>query len=392
LRKKQSLLVFLVCYFSYCAIYVARLNLAMASPVLSAAGTYSLAEIGLLGGVFSGVYAAGRLLSGIISDRVKPWIILAIGLLLAGISNMTFSLFPPMWAGLLLWSCNALAQSMLWGVILRLIAAIYPRELAGKRASQMVTAVTTGNILSVICNSFFINRFGAAFAFVIPGGITLLCGLLVILATKGVVCPAAERVQVLSMFTLLKKKEIRSSILPAFLHGIIKDNISFWMASFFVMQFGIDLEKTAYFVLFIPVVGFVGRICYPMLYGLFRQEEHRVSGAALILCAVAMMALLIFPGSPAFAILCLGLAYAAVSIVNTSLLSIMPLRYAKENLIASTSGLMDFATYLGASLGSFAYGYVIDLWGYAPMLYSWLAAAVFAAIALRRVVKLSQIS
>lgn len=392
MREKRSTLVFVACYLSYCAIYIARLNLSMATPILSAAETYSMAEIGWLGGVFSCVYAVGRLLSGIIGDRVKPWLIMSLGLLIAGVSNLLFGMFPPAWAGLLLWSSNALAQSMLWGAILRLISAIYPQEIAGERASQMATAVTIGNILSVICNSFFINRLGVAFAFVIPGGTTLLCGLFVLMAAKDVECSCAEQTQILPIRNLFKKKELRSAFLPAFLHGIIKDNISIWMTAFFVMQFGIDLEKTTYFVLFIPVAGFIGRICYPMLYRIFWQEEHRVSYVAMIFCIVVLAILLIAPRSPAIAMLCLGLAYAGASIVNTSMLSIMPLRYAKENLITSTSGLLDFATYLGASMGSFAYGYVIDIWGYKPMLYSWLIAAALASVILVYISRLPKVT
>ena len=82
--------------------------------------------------------------------------------------------------------------------------------------------------------------------------------------------------------------------------------------------------------------------------------------------------------------ICLGIVYAAVSIVNTSMLSIMPLRYAKENAIASVSGIMDFATYIGASVGSFAYGYIIELWGYIPVFVSWLAISVCSIVLVKR--------
>lgn len=382
-KKINTTAVFIACYISYCAIYIARLNLSVASPALTAEGVFSLSQIGLLGGLFSAVYATGRLLSGVIGDRVKPWVLIVLGLGTAGISNIFFGMLPPFWASVVLWCANAFAQSMLWGVILRLVSAVYSKELAGKKASQMVTSVTAGNLLGVICNSFFISRFGTAYAFIIPGGLTLLCGLLIMFTAKNIECPAAGGTSLKPMFLLLKRKEVRGVIYPAFLHGIIKDNISLWMTAFFVFQFGINLESSTYFVLFIPAVGFMGRILYPVFYMWSKDQEHKVSIAALCLCALAVVLLLSFPRQPVIAMTCLGVIYAAVSVVNTSILTITPLRYSKNNQIASVSGIMDFATYLGASAGSFVYGYVIDLWGYTPMFVSWLGVSVLAVLLLK---------
>lgn len=382
-KTKYSAAVFGACYLSYCAIYVARLNLTMASPELLDMGYFSLAEIGLLGGIFSAVYAAGRLLSGLIGDRLKPWIVISLGLVVSGISNILFGFFPPFWASAVLWCANAFSQSLLWGAILRLVSASFSTEVAGRRASQMATAVTMGNILSVIGNSYFISYFGVEYAFIIPGGLTLFCVLLVVITAKKVKCAEVQDNQLFRTIDMIKKKEIRSAIYPAFLHGIIKDNISLWMTSFFVFQFGINLQKSAYFVLFVPVVGFIGRILYPIFYRLLREQENSVSIIAFVGCAVSLVALLV-SHSPTLSMVCLGVIYAAVSIVNTSFLSITPLRYAGENHIASVSGILDFATYLGASLGSFVYGYVIDLWGYTPMFASWLIISLTSIVLLRK--------
>ena len=116
--KKQNIRIFLVCYASYLFIYVARLNLSMAAPGLKNLAVLSTEQIGLLGSVFSVVYACGRLFSGLLSDRQAPWKMISTGLVLCGISNICFGLFPPFLAILLLWGVNAFAQSMLWGAIL----------------------------------------------------------------------------------------------------------------------------------------------------------------------------------------------------------------------------------------------------------------------------------
>ena len=182
--KNQKTRIFVVCYFAYLFIYVARLNLSMAAPGLKELQILSMEQIGLLGSAFSVIYACGRLTSGILSDRIAPWKMISAGLVLCGISNLCFGFFPPFAAILLLWGVNALAQSMLWGSVLRILSAIYPASEAKKKASYMATTAAAGNLVGILLNSALINRFGLAWAFVIPGGITLVVSLFVIWNTR----------------------------------------------------------------------------------------------------------------------------------------------------------------------------------------------------------------
>ena len=87
---------------------------------------------------------------------------------------------------------------------------------------------------------------------------------------------------------------------------------------------------------------------------------------------------------PIVAALCLSLLYALISMINTSLLSMFPLRFAKENMVSSVSGLADFATYLGAGIGSAVYGFIIARFGYLPMFASWGVLCVISVILVLR--------
>ncbi len=63
-RNTRGTLIFLICYLAYIGIYVARLNLSMASPEMVKLGIADTAQIGILGSVFSVIYACGRLING----------------------------------------------------------------------------------------------------------------------------------------------------------------------------------------------------------------------------------------------------------------------------------------------------------------------------------------
>ena len=381
--KKQTSRIFLVCYFAYLFIYVARLNLSMAAPGLKEASILSMEQIGMLGSMFSVIYACGRLLSGVLSDRYPPWKMISLGLVLCGISNICFGLFPPFGAILLLWGVNAFAQSMLWGSILRILSTIYPESIAKKRASYMATTVAAGNLVGILLNTGLINRYGTAWAFLVPGGITLTMSLLVALNTHPVQPPVVQSTN-RGFSLLLKKREVQKMLLPALIHGVLKDNISLWMTVYIMDSFGVDLQQSSGYVLLIPTVGFFARILAPELYRMVKERDRPLLmwgfafsvGGALLLVFCAYSAWL--------AIAYLSLIYTAVSVMNGCFLSFFPMRFAKEGYVASVSGIMDFATYLGTGLSSIFYGMMIERFGYGAMFFSWAVLCSLGLLLLRK--------
>ena len=386
MKSKKSTLIFIICYLAYTSIYVARLNLSMASPELMNSQILNTAQVGILGSIFSVIYASGRLFNGGLSDKLPPWAMISSGLVIAGISNLAIGFFPPFIGILLLWGANAYAQSMLWSSVLCIISSMFDVQTAKRKTSYMVTCVAAGNILGIILNSVIITKFGVRYAFIIPGGITLLFASLILLTTRDIPAIKVQQGKHVSMLQLFQNKEIRLAVFPATLHGMMKDNISLWMTVYFVDKFAIDLEQSAYFVLLIPVVGFIGRMIYPLCYRLCKEQEHKVSMYAFVLCAAAAIPLCIGKVSPVVAMVCLSLIYAAVSLINTSFLSIFPIRFLSTGNVASVSGILDFATYLGAGIGSLFYGFLIDRFGYSPMFLSWAAVSIVGTWLLRMMV------
>lgn len=384
MTKKKRTLIFSICYLAYTLIYVARLNLSIASPALLENGFVNDVGIGVLGGVFSVVYAFGRLINGYISDKKSPAFMISFGLTVVGISNLIISLMPPLYAFVELWGANAYAQSMLWSSILKETAHIYDEQSAKKKTSYMVTSVAAGNVVGIIANKYLINNFGFRFAFIIPGILVLIACAAVLLTFEKheAQTEKSKHTKHLNVKELFADKSIKRVVFPAFFHGMIKDNISVWMTLFFVDMYGINLEEASWFILFIPIVGLIGRLLYPVCYKLSGYREHRVSAYALAVSAAASACMCISKIPPIAAASFLSIIYAAVSVTNTSILSIFPLRFTKTDNIASVSGIMDFATYFGAGVSSFIYGFLVNKFGYIPMYASWILVSLISAVIL----------
>ena len=114
-------IIYLLCYLAYSSIYIARVNLTMANPSLVEAGILNTVQIGALGGVFSAMFALGRLFNGILSDKAPPFAMISSGLAICAVSNILVGFFPPFIGIFLLWTANAYAQSMLWGSMISMM-------------------------------------------------------------------------------------------------------------------------------------------------------------------------------------------------------------------------------------------------------------------------------
>lgn len=383
MNNKKKLLIFVICYLAYTSVYIARLNLSIASPGMRDAGIIDSVQIGILGSVFSIVFAIGRLLNGNIGDKTPPWVMISTGLLLVGISNIAVGFFPPFVGIAILWMTNAFAQSMLWSSVLCVLSSIYEEKKAKKMTSYMGTSIAMGNIVGILLNTYIITAFGINFAFIVPGTITLVLSTAVALSANKIKAPNTNAGKHISLIKLFNERDIKIMLWPALLHGVIKDNISVWMTVYFVDRFSVDLEKSAIFVLFIPVIGLVGRTVYSAVYKLCREREHLVSSISFVVCAICAVPLAIDFVTPLSAAILLAIIYAAISMINTSTLSMFPLQFITTGNVSSVSGVMDLVTYSGAGIGSFIYGFIIKHIGYSPMYASWVAISLLSIILLR---------
>ena len=369
--------VFWLLYIAYTAIYIARLNLSIAAPGLEAAGVLTAAQLGFIGSAFSVIYSCGRLFNGMVGDRLAPKLLIVTGLLLTGCANLLLGFLPPYLLIFTLWSLNAFGQSMLWSSLLQTVTTLYGKAGANKKTPILVSSVSVGNILGILLGNR-LAAFDLRAAFLIPGAMTVVCGLLVLY-----IAPPAPKLAASGGFpfkALLTDKKIRGILLPAMFHGTMKDNIPLWMAMFFTARFAVDLEASPWYVLLIPTVGLAGRLLYPFCYRLSRGRENAISVLCFLVCA-ALAVSLCLPGiTPLVAALCLSLIYALVSMINTSFLSMFPLRFADKGFVSSVSGIADFATYLGAGIASAIYGIFIDggIAGYTVMFASWAVLSVLS--------------
>ncbi len=384
-RTRPFYLIFLIGYFAYTTIYIARLNFSVVATVYEAEGILQKVQIGMIGSVFSLTYALNKIPSGILGDRLQPRNVLVAGLLITGFSNLGVSFFQEAPVILVLWGLNAIGQSMLWGPLLRICVEKAPENRRSIFGQMMVSSVGVGSILGLVIASYCSTRFGIQICFRVPAFLALFAACMVWLCLPEVCIYHQENNSNLfgEIKNLLLDRQFRRMIIPAVCHGAIKENVNVWMALYCVNEFGIHAEKLTGYIFFIPAFSLLGRFLYPIAKKVVKRDDY-VSILAFGLCAVGAFLLCVYVRHVIVAMGIMGAISTFIAMVNTHLLSVFPENYLSTGNLSFTASFMDFLTYTGAGIGSALFGMMIPHFGYPSMFLTWSIISVFSMLCFLR--------
>ena len=169
-RRRTTLLV---CAAAYVVCYTGRLNISVASPLLTENGYLSSETVGVMGSVFFFVYAVGRIVNGIIGDRLPARFMIALGLSVSAVANVALGFFPPTALCILLWGVNGWFLSMLWGASLRAVTQDGGSEAERKRGAMVMSLSVGGASFLGIALPLLFTDLGVEYMFFVPGALML---------------------------------------------------------------------------------------------------------------------------------------------------------------------------------------------------------------------------
>lgn len=383
LGKKKLITVYLAGFVAYAAIYIVRLNFSVASAAFEADGTLTKAQIGVIGSIFSFTYALAKVPGGYIGDRFSSRSVIIAGLLIAASTNFIIGLFPKFGVIALLWGVNAFGQAMLWGPLLRSYKEKCDEDAYLKISRTLGASIPVGSIAGLCLASALVGESGVSSCFIVPAVIVyMIVGLVCIFMFSAPGHWDKGHYGFFGVFkSVLAQKRFRQVILPAMAHGMIKDNITVWLALFFVDKYGVDVSKVAGYVFFVPLLTLLGKSSYLSLVRLLK-DDYRISVVSFALCAAASLVLCMFQVPVFVAVLCLGLISALVAIINTHFLVAFPAEIASDGTFSFAASIMDLLTYGGAGFGSLIFGVLISRFGFGSMFFVWCIGSVLSILVL----------
>lgn len=398
--ERWQLKILVLCWVAYAAIYLGRVNLSVAIPYIQKAMELDKVQLGFIGSLFFWVYGIGQLMNGFIGDRVCSRTFIFIGLLAAGLSNILFGLSSNYVFMLIFWAVNGYFQSMLWGPIAKTLSYWYPYEKMSRIAIVISTSSVSGFILSWGLTGQILSRMSWRWAFLIPGIFILLYSIVwysrfksrpediglkspnILVNSRKVFYKDSEH-SFKSLWNIINESKLWYIVIACFSQGIIKEGINLWAPSFIMETQNLDIKSVSSFIVFIPVMNFVGMMLSGWLNKKLKYQEKLTT---IIFFGAGMMMILGLLKFNRFgmytALIYLGLSSAAMYGINTMLLGVIPMNFAKYNKVSSVAGFLDFCSYLASGFSAFFTGIIVKHYGWFSIIVIWLAVACIGMIVL----------
>ena len=381
---KTAIVLGTLCSVCYLAVYFARNVLSTVTPQMIKSGLFDENGIGALSSVFFITYAVGQLINGLVGDKIKAKYMICIGLVLAGVCNLVFSLFAASWT-------IAYLAYALTGFFLSMIYA---------PMCKMVTE-NTEPIHAVRCSIAygFASYFGSPVAGIAAalvawqGAFGVASGSLVVIGVVGFVLFTAmeKRGQIRygqyqppkekgGGIKLLLKRQIITYTIVAVLTGVVRTTVVFWMPTYFVQYLGFTEEQSALIytvaTLLICANSFLAVFLYEKL---FRQNTN-LSTMAFFVAAAAAFAAMAAVRQPVWNIVLMILAILFANCAATILWSCYCLSLRDTGLVSGATGFLDFASYMAASVSSTVFAKALPSIGWGGLIVSWFVLMAVGAV------------
>ena len=119
---KQALFFMLLCTAVYFTSYLTRYNYGAVIDAMASNTGIIRENAGLVSTTAFFTYGIGQLISGFIGDKVRPRLLIVIGMTITAICNLIMPFMGTAPAMMVLWGINGFAQAMFWPPLVRMMA------------------------------------------------------------------------------------------------------------------------------------------------------------------------------------------------------------------------------------------------------------------------------
>ncbi|MBO7721600.1 MAG: MFS transporter [Kiritimatiellae bacterium] len=393
----------------YCFLYCTRLNLSNAGAVMIRDLGWSKADFGVLTGALFWAYGVGQLVNGRISEIVGPGKFVIASVVLSVAANILFSFQTSIVAMAVIWGMNGFFQSMAWTPGVAILTKWWPGKTRGFATGFAHAFSGFGQataILAVALAFKTLPGLGWRAAFILPAAFPF--ALLFVYAVRCRTSPrraglaeyveddparAAVEAEMRGIVStrgklypyryMLANGHFVVWVVIAFITGLARYGLVTWIPLYFIDRFGIDVTAGLLGSLSLPFGMGVGTLVVPWLTDKWCPNDRlpavvsaailgAVSIAGFMMCdptvgwQMAVVQILLFTAG--FCIYAInGTAWAYATDIGGRVFS------------GTSSGVLNFAAYMGAAAQSFVYGFLLSRIGWASVFVS--LAVLCAAIA-----------
>lgn len=382
-NARNAMFIGSTCSLSYLAVYFARNVLGTATPSMIEGGNFTTESIGSLSSIFFITYAVGQLINGLVGDKIKARNMMCLGLLMAGVCNLIFALFPnSMAVSYISYGMTGFFLSMIYAPMTKLVAENTEPIHAARCSLGYTFASFIGSPMAGIFAMFFawqgVFYSSSIFLFLMAAATFFVLHLL---EKKGIVKYNQyfhEKGEGNSIKILIKHDIIKFTLI-SILTGVIRTTVVFWLPTYLSQYLGYSSEKSALLFtissLGISSSAFIAMFIYERI-----RRNMNVTLIIAFAASAASFALLYFIKHPIINIVVIVLGIIAANCASTMLWSVYCPSLKDTGMVSSATGFLDFVSYMAASISSTLFANSVSTIGWSGLILVWFALMLLGTV------------
>lgn len=386
ISKKQESRIIFICWLTYTAAYVGRLNFSASNVAIIDALNATKPEAGLVSSFFFFAYGAGQLVNGILSKYYNAKYMVFGSLTVSAALNLLMPLCGDISVMKYIWLLNGMAQSVLWSTLIKTLSNFVSDKRLPSAILAMSTTVAVGTLVSYGISAIFAQT-GIWQAVFYLASVALIVSAFVWLILYG---PSKnkETAKIKANGESSNKIKIGKTAAIALAlaaiagvaNGFVKDGITTWVPSVLYEEFGLTKSFSILLALFLPMVSTLGATIAKKTHEKIKTHATMnmiFFAVAAVLCAGIIFSLRIH-SLPAIMVCFIGLA-CSMAMVNNVITSMFALDHRSTLNAGFAAGLLNTFCYVGSTATTYALGAVSQSRGWNAVFVIMLAVCLAAA-------------
>lgn len=396
--------VFAITWLGYAGFYFCRKNFSVTMPIIIDELGYTKNDMALVLTVYSLTYMLGQFISGYMSDRWGPRIVVSIGLAIAVVANFTMGMTGSLMAFVFLMGSNGLGQSTGWSGLIKNMTPWFRPGERGVVMSWWSTCYVIGAFLATIFATYWATNdsvlvdMGWKRAYIFPalvlGVITLVYALFVRNKPPDVGLPILVREEEEHVSTrtkgvqmgMLKKLMTKSELwIAAFIYFVLKLTryvFLFWLPMYMVEALQYSNQDSGYLSSVYELVGFFGVIAAGYI------SDHLMNSRRFPVVAVMLflMAILCFiqPIIAELGMLAIGINIGLIGVMTYGPDSILcgatAMDIGGKKGAAMAAGIINGVGSAGQLMSPFIAAYFSETLGWNALFYGFVVMSLIGAL------------
>ena len=389
---RWRVIMFAATWLTYVVFYLTRKNYPSAQPAFMQELGWSEQEVGIIASSFLVVYAAGQFINGVLGERLGPRAMIGLGLGLTALMSIGLGFSSSIAVMALLYGITGYAQAVGWPALTQTMTNWTPVSQRGRIMGLWGTNYPLGDALGTALAATLLGIWGWRSAFLVPGALTLVAGLLIMAFYRGhprdvglslrqeaVGGGAGPKMKISEALRFVASFKVITFGLAYFCLKFVRYTFFFWMSIYLVTQHDFTPANAAWAQVPYALGGFGGSLLAGWLSDRV-FDTRRAPAAALMLGGLTFAIFLLHGSDGSFTSIALIQGLAGFFLFGPDMLisGAAAMDLGDEKATSVVAGFVNGLGSIGAASSPVVVGFISATWGSASVFYTLMVFTLLA--------------